>query len=199
MATDGSASQAADSAPRSYRIAPMSTIIRVLTGLLLLVPVGMAIGAAAGTRVLLVPLVFVVVIYAWIWLRFRPREFVIHPDRIEVLCPLKRRAIARATVVSCWTIGLADLRREIGWGIRVGAGGLWGGFGWLWTIRRGIVQMYVSRTDAFVWIERGAETPWLITPERADEFVRDAAAGATSLVETGLSPKHGGAVAPKGA
>src|SRR5262245_16387738 len=171
MTTDRSASKATHSAQRSYCIAPMSAVIRVLTALLFLVPVGMVIGAAAGMRVLLVPLAFVVAIYAWIWLRFRPREFVIHPDRIEVLCPLKRRTIARATVVPCRTIGLADLRREIGWGIRVGAGGLWGAFGWLWTLRRGIVQMYVSRTDGFVWIERGAETPWLITPERPEEFV----------------------------
>ena len=199
MRTDVPASQAAGSAARSYRIAPMSTVIRVLTALLFLIPVGMAIGAATGTRVLLVPLAFVVAIFAWIWLRFRPREFVIYPDRIEAVCPLKRRAILCSTIVSCRTIGLADLRREIGWGIRVGAGGLWGSFGWLWTLRRGTVQTYVSRTDAFVWIERGAGTPWLITPEREDEFVRDVVARATSLGERELSSEHGGAVAPKSA
>jgi SAM-dependent methyltransferase len=33
--------------------------------------------------------------------------------------------------------------------------------------------MYVSRTDEFVWIERDGERPWLITPEKADEFVRE--------------------------
>jgi hypothetical protein len=64
-----------------------------------------------------------------------------------------------------------ELRRDVGWGMRVGAGGLWGGFGWLWTSRRGIVQMYVSRLDRFGWIERGKERQWLITPERAEEFV----------------------------
>jgi hypothetical protein len=70
-----------------------------------------------------------------------------------------------------------ELRRQVGWGMRVGAGGLWGGFGWLWTTRRGIVQMYVSRLDRFVWIERGGERPWLITPDRPEMFV--AALGAT--------------------
>jgi hypothetical protein len=53
----------------------------------------------------------------------------------------------------------------------VGAGGPWGRFGWLWTSRRGIVQMHVSRLDRFVWIERGKDGPWLIMPERAEEFV----------------------------
>jgi hypothetical protein len=56
--------------------------------------------------------------------------------------------------------------------MRVGAGGLWGGFGWLWTQRRGIVQMYISRTDGFVWIERIGDRPWLITPDEPEKFVR---------------------------
>jgi hypothetical protein len=32
--------------------------------------------------------------------------------------------------------------------------------------------MYVSRLDGFVWIEWGAEQPWLITPDRPDAFVQ---------------------------
>lgn len=65
-----------------------------------------------------------------------------------------------------------ELKREIGWGMRVGAGGLWGGFGRLWTTRRGVVQMYVTRTDRFVRIERAGGRPWLITPEQPEAFVR---------------------------
>ena len=56
--------------------------------------------------------------------------------------------------------------------MRVGGGALWGGFGWLWTQRRGIVQMYISRTDGFVWIERVGDRPWLITPAQPAAFVR---------------------------
>jgi hypothetical protein len=69
-------------------------------------------------------------------------------------------------------IDRATLRREAGWGLRVGAGGLGGGFGWLWTQRRGIVQMYVSRIDGLVWIERVHDRPWLVTPEQPEAFVR---------------------------
>jgi hypothetical protein len=69
------------------------------------------------------------------------------------------------------SIGKEELRRKIGWGLRVGAGGLWGGFGWLWTKDRGIVQMYVSRTDGFVWVEVTNGRPWLITPEQPEQFV----------------------------
>ena len=199
MTTDRPASRMPVATPRTFPIAPMSTGIRVLSALLLVIPVAMAIGAAAGTHALLIPFALLATIYSWVWLRFRPRAFVIHPDHLEIVWPLKRREIPRSTIVSCRTLGATDLRREIGWGARVGAGGLWGGFGWLWTRRRGIVQMYVSRTDGFVWIERGRERPWLITPESPDEFVRDVVSGATSLVERGLSSKHGGAVAPNGA
>jgi len=109
--------------------------------------------------------------YAWVWARFRPTAFVVHPDSLEVIWPLKRRRIRRDGISSVRIIDRQRLRQEVGWGMRVGAGGLWGGFGWLWTSRRGIVQLYVSRLDRFVWIERGKERPWLITPERAEAFV----------------------------
>jgi len=56
--------------------------------------------------------------------------------------------------------------------MRVGAGELGGGFGWLWTKRHGIVQMYVSRTDGYVWIERRNDRPWLLTPDEPEIFVR---------------------------
>ncbi|MBI5247837.1 MAG: hypothetical protein HY923_11730 [Elusimicrobia bacterium] len=119
------------------------------------------------------PLVFIGGIYAWIWLLFRPTSFDVGRDEIEVVWPLKRRVIARGGITSARIVDAKELKREVGWGARVGAGGLWGGFGWLWTTRRGIVQMYISRTDRFVWLERGAERPWLITPECPEEFVRE--------------------------
>jgi hypothetical protein len=118
------------------------------------------------------PAVFVSAIYAWIWLRFRPTRFVVHADRIEVVWPWKRRTIPLATIESASIVDRAELRRRTGFGMRVGAGGLWGGFGWYWTTRRGIAQMYVSRLDRFVWIERGRERPWMITPEDPEGFVQ---------------------------
>ena len=173
---DRCASESVEPGVNVFLLAPMTAGIRVLSAILLLVPVGLAVGVASGAGVLAGPLVLVAAIYGWIWLLFRPGAFVIHPDFVEVVWPLKRRTIPRAGILSCRILGVEELRREVGWGARVGAGGLWGGFGWLWTRRRGIVQMYISRTDAFVWIERGSEErPWLITPERPEEFVRELA------------------------
>jgi Bacterial PH domain len=157
--------------PRSFGFAPMSGAIRVLTLVLLALPVVFLAAAALGHSSLEGPGLLTVV-YAWIWLRFRPTRFVVRPDVLEVVWPFKRREIRRAGISSARLIDCNQLRQEVGWGMRVGAGGLWGGFGWLWTRRRGIVQMYISRNDGLVWIERGGARPWLLTPEDPAGFVR---------------------------
>jgi hypothetical protein len=44
--------------------------------------------------------------------------------------------------------------------------------GGLWTRRRGLVLLAVSRTDRFVWVETTPDSrPWLITPQRPELFV----------------------------
>ncbi len=157
---------------KSFALAPMSPLIRWLTLLLLALPVVFVAMAGSGAYFLSLPALLLIAIYAWVWLRFRPHTFVVHPNAIEVIWPLKRRRIPRDEISAIRVIDGEELTREIGWGTRVGAGGLWGGFGWLWTRRHGIVQMYISRTDRYVWIERGTERPWLLTPAKPEEFVR---------------------------
>jgi hypothetical protein len=155
----------------SFRLARMSPLILVLTLILLVIPIAFLVSAALGKTVLLGPGLLVIAIYAWVWLRFRPSVFIVRPEVIEVAWPLKRRRIPPDDIASIRIMKRGELRREVEWGARVGAGGLWGGFGWLWTSRRGIVQMYISRTDQFVWIERKNGRPWLITPEEPEAFV----------------------------
>jgi Bacterial PH domain len=150
----------------------MSPLILVLTLILLAIPFAFLASIAVGRSLLSAPALLVIGIYAWVWLRFRPSTFIVRPDAIEVEWPLKRRRIPRDDIAGVRLLQQGELRREVGWGARLGAGGLWGGFGWLWTSRRGIVQMYISRTDQFVWIERKNSRPWLITPEEPEAFVR---------------------------
>lgn len=150
----------------------MSPLVLTLTLVLLALPPAFVVGMLFGRRLLAVPALLIIAIYAWVWLRFRPSQFVVDRGGLQVIWPLKRREIPREDISNVRLIDRQELRREIGWGMRVGAGGLWGGFGWLWTKRRGIVQMYVSRADRFVWIERAGGRPWLITPERPEAFVR---------------------------
>ncbi|MDX1376739.1 MAG: PH domain-containing protein [Burkholderiales bacterium] len=150
----------------------MSRFIRALTIALFALPVIFIASGLAGRAPLLAPGVLLAVAYLWVWLRMRPSRFVVHANAIEVIWPLRRRRVARASIQAARVIDTAELRSMVGACARVGAGGLWGGFGWLWTQHRGIVQMYVSRSDGMVWIERGAERPWLVTPESPEAFVR---------------------------
>jgi hypothetical protein len=165
----------------------MCRLILILTVGLLALPVVFLVSALFEAR-LGAPLVFLIPVYAWVWLRFRPMLFVVLPDTLEVIWPLKRRVLQRGSISQVRLIEGRALRAETGWCIRVGAGGLWGGFGWLWTQRRGIVQMYVSRTDRFVWIERTNDRPWLITPDQPEAFVHALSKdGGPSRDERGVS------------
>jgi hypothetical protein len=158
---------------QEFALAPMSPFIRGLTLFMLALPVAFIGTAMLGPSSLLLPAGTVLIaLYAWVWLRFRPTRFVVSRDAIDVHWPLKHRRIARSSIRSVRRLNDTELRALAGAGIRIGAGGLWGGFGWLWTTHRGIAQMYVSRTNDFIWIERGAERPWLITPVDPDGFVR---------------------------
>jgi hypothetical protein len=157
---------------KSFRLARMSTMILILTIGLLALPLVFLVAGGFWRGLLSVPALLLAGIYGWVWLRFRPTGFIVRPGVLEVMWPLKRREIRRADISAVRLIEKGELRREVGWCMRVGAGGLWGGFGWLWTQRRGIVQMYISRTDGLVWIERISDRPWLITPEHPEAFVR---------------------------
>jgi len=156
----------------SYNVAPMSPAIRILTLVMLALPVIFLAAGALGMGPLALPGLFMVLLYLWIWTRFRPTCFILHPGFIEVVWPLKRREIRRESIIDVRIIGCQEMKNEVGFCMRVGAGGLWGGFGWLWTQKRGIVQMYITRTDQFVWIERRNARPWLINPERPEEFLQ---------------------------
>lgn len=156
----------------TFPLAPMSPLIAAITIGCLALPAALLVLAATWTPLLLIPAAIVLAIYAWIWLRYRPTGFVVHPTAVEVTWPLRSREIPRTDIVTARVIDQPTLRREAGWGMRVGAGGLFGGFGYLWTTKRGLVRMYVSRTDRFVWIECRSDRPWLITPDRPDAFVR---------------------------
>jgi Bacterial PH domain len=164
--------RAPDEGRASFPLAPMSPAMLVATLVLFALPIAFVAMAVLWHPVFWFPGSLAGAIYAWTWLRFRPTRFVVGPEAVEVVWPLKRRRLPRAGIASVRVVDARGLRREVGWGVRVGAGGLFGGFGWLWTARRGIVQMYVSRTDGFVWIERGRDRPWLVTPEEPEAFVR---------------------------
>ncbi len=150
-----------------YRLAPMSAAIWVVTVALLAIPV-----VVVAVGLLMVGLALAV-LYLWVWLWMRPRYFAIDDDAIVIAWPLRSRRIQRAELRAARTITAKEFRREYGLAVRIGVGGLWGGFGLLWT-RPKAFDMYVSRTDGLVILERDTGRPLLITPERPEEFIRAA-------------------------
>ena len=175
-AVSGPASGDRESA--EFALAPMSTPVRTLTILIFGVALVIVVSTLLGAVLLAIPAALMAVLFAWVWLRFRPRSFTVHEAGISIDWPLRHVDIPARDIREVRMADPDELKAEIGWGLRIGAGGLWGGFGRLWTKRRGLVHLYISRTDQYVWIERHRGQPWLITPERPEAFVSAARASA---------------------
>lgn len=156
---------------QTFPIAPMSTDIRILTLMLLPVPLVLVVAGEVTGAALQGVAGVMVLIFALVWFGYRPGAFVITDAAFETIFPVRTLRIERDTILTARVISRAEIKTMLGFGMRIGAGGLWGGFGLLWTQKRGLVQMYISRTDELVWIERGGERAWLISPADPHQFV----------------------------
>lgn len=147
---------------RSFELAPMSPLIRSLTYVLCAVPIAFVVGALSGATFLWVPAVLLGLTFAAVWLAARPRRFEAAAGAIDVVFPTWTRSVH--DVVGARLYDARELRATYGLLMRIGVGGLWGGFGWLWSPRQGRIEFYISRTDGFVMIERRGGRPMLVTP-----------------------------------
>jgi hypothetical protein len=153
-----------------FPLAPMSQPIRIVTGVLLTIPPAFAALALALGAPLALPAALLAALYAAVWLGARPSAFELDARGLRIRFPLWTRSLPARSLASARVVEGAALRGELGVALRVGVGGLWGGFGWLWSSKRGWLELYVSRTDGLVWIERSAGLPLLISPERPSEL-----------------------------
>ena len=160
---------------QSFRLAKMSRSIWILTAIFLPVPLLLA-GTAlvrGGPLGLLGVAAFVAAVYALVWLWFRPTRFELAPGALRIVWPIRRREIELASVEGLELIDAKDLRSEFGLLLRVGAGGLWGGFGMLWSSRGRHLDFYVSRLSPLVLIRRRLGRSLLITPEEPERFAAE--------------------------
>lgn len=165
-----------------FSLAPMDTLLRVFTLICYAIPLafaGVALRAPAPISTLMFGVgAFVVALYAVVWCWFRPRAFTITPGGLEIEWPMRRRSIPASAIASARILTKHELREELGAIVRIGAGGLWGGFG-LARTRRGTHELWVSRVDWMLWIQCEGHRSLLITPEEPQQFARElAAAGA---------------------
>jgi len=114
--------------------------------------------------------VFVVLIVASVWLLFRPSWFELSPGGLRIKWPLRRTHIPLSRVESVEMISAQERTDRYGFGMRVGAGGLWGGFGYR-TSNVGLMHMYISRLDHAVILKVRGDKLWMITPRDPQRFV----------------------------
>lgn len=151
-------------------IAPMGRAILVLTLALLPLPLFFVVLSAQAPAMLLVG-AFIAAIYLGIWLIGRPREFALTAEALELRWPARRERIPLAAIAAVEVMDSAGFRARYRWAVRVGAGGLWGVFGWLRT-GRGWVRAYLSRGDGLLLITLREGPPLLITPSEPEGFAR---------------------------
>jgi len=144
----------------------MSPAIRWLTVGLWLLPPGLGLaGLVTGRPWAVVAFLVLTSLYGAVWIGCRPAGFRVTPAGLEVAFPAWTRSIPAASLAGARVLSSGDFHREFGVALRIGVGGLWGGFGWLWTRRRGLVEFYVSREDGLLLVERRDGRPLLLTPD----------------------------------
>jgi hypothetical protein len=150
----------------------MSSVIKGVTIALWLLPLCFAIFSLLSREWQLFNICLILIaLYGAIWLWCKPSHFIISNNYIEIVFPAWRRSIAIQDVSGIRIISKNIFQQEFGWAMRIGAGGLWGGFGWLWTSRGGFLEFYISQLDEFVLISRLKGNSLLITPINPDQFV----------------------------
>ena len=161
---------------RKFALAPMSFALRALTWMCFAVPVSLLYLAAVITdeparSAVLGTFVFVALVYASVYFVFRPTRFEVDDaSGLRIVWPTRSRRIAKANIAEARRLSSAAFRNEYGYGMRIGAGGLWGGFGLLKT-KSATFSMWISRTDDFVIVRLNDGRPLLLTPEEPAAFV----------------------------
>ncbi len=107
----------------------MTRDVRVMTWIALSVPiVSVGIATARGAVPLVVP-GLLLLLDAGVWLFWRPTRLEVDGATLRIVWPLRTRVIGRTAIESVRVVAACDLRPQYGAGIRIGVGGLWGGFG----------------------------------------------------------------------
>ena len=150
----------------------MSAVFRLLTVLVFAVAGFFVVGAILGAESLAAAAAGTVLLFVAVWLYSRPTEFLLSPTSLDIVFPIRTLRRTRDASFGARRVTAKELRKDFGFCLRIGVGGLWGTFGWLWTSRAGLVDVFVSRTDGLVLVTSREARPLLITPADPDAFVR---------------------------
>jgi hypothetical protein len=138
---------------REFRQAPMDRLLLGLTLLVLALPVGLAAFSLSSGRSVLLAAGLLTALVAPVWLWMRPRRLVVDEHALTIAFPLRAIVVPRTAIAAARVLDRVGLRSELGRAMRVGVGGLFGGFGLLRTQKRGWMRFYITRTDRLVFVD----------------------------------------------
>jgi hypothetical protein len=152
---------------RRFRMAPTAMPYRVSSAVLLgLVPLMGAMGLVQGTPVLLWAAGAVLAVAAIVWTAFRPAWFCVRDGSLIIRWLIRERRVPLSDIHTVRMVqGAAALLEEVRPGWRIGAGGLFGTFGLLWTRKHGLTAAYLTAMDQAVVIGRSGGRPIVLTPD----------------------------------
>lgn len=165
-----------------FPIARMDALMGGLTAVVLALPVvfaALAIGAVPLALPMLATAGGLVALYVAVWLLARPTRYDVDADGLHVVFPAWTRTIPRVELRGVEAYAGGRFRSEVGWGLRIGVGGLWGTFGLLVT-PLGTLETYVSRTSDLVLVTCEGRRDLLLSPADLDGFCQ-AVEGALGL------------------
>lgn len=158
-----------------FPLAPMSPSIRTLTILLWLLPFSfLAHSFLLGQQFSGAVALTLFLLYGAVWAFCRPSRFELSASGLTIVFPAWTRRVPAKKISEIRGITASEFKEAYGRAMRIGVGGLWGGFGWLWTVKAGSVEFYVSRVDGLVLLEKKNGKKILITPDRPSEFLQHA-------------------------
>ncbi len=161
-----------------FAIAPTAGTFKGLTTVLLALPVvllavgfyfvfagnaqtGVGMGGTAG---------FLLFIYTLVWVYYRPSYFELTSEGLLIKWPIRQRLIPYSKISDPEVMSYDGFKQRYGDGMRVGAGGLWGGFG-LFVCKKVTFNFYITTLEGIV-VAQVDPRPLMITPERAEQFAK---------------------------
>jgi hypothetical protein len=161
-----------------YKTPPMCGSIRVVTFIIAAIPFLLIFFGPAENRAgltIVAMFFFLLIIGVWLWMR--PTQYIVDSSGLTVVWPLRKYHIPRSRITRVRVLDKKQVKKEIGFAVRIGVGGLFGGFGLLWSRKRGFIRFYITRTDDFVIIEQRNDRPLLITVDNPQGILKDLASG----------------------